>query len=712
MILIILFLATDTLKYDTGIPRGFYTVGEYKNDKLGVKFSLPYEPCKIIGVLLFADHPGGFMHASLCREVSGLPFTSQPLAELDTVYSNLKEWCFTPIETSISDTTVAIWFVLDIAGYPGIAGDTINPAGRAWYYSDNYNWYQADKYNWFIRLVVQDYKGYYEDFSTDIGGYRGDWVFINPEFIPYPKDNCIGTQIDSIYPNNARLTLISPWIKIKDYNFSNPTLFMRHFYETERGCDGGNVKISIDSINWQSITPFSGYDTIIPIDPPFGIIKEAAFTGNSSVWKDAYFTLQNWDSVIIKWHFISDGIGNNYPGWFIDEIGIIEKPFDDVGPFSINFQKIIPPETIVTPEVNIKNFGIYQEDNFTVECKAESAGVLVYQDEKTINSLGSDSIIKINFTPWQKTAKKGGVYKVQVYSKLITDGNRTNDTLTQNLLTFPLITSTSSGVTSTTPVIDGTIDSTEWKDATIIDGSDVIGIDTQDSINACNLYFMHTQSTLFIGIKAVIPQEIRIYMDDSKDTKWGTTDGWYLITPTIRKFYDYYSNVHSIPDSLIGIGNYGLEFAIPKGNNPYEITTGGSLGCFISVQNVNNNCIGWWPQSVPFTDKNNPVHYAKIDVPGLGTEETDKLKDYELTLLPNLIYASYLKIELSCPPNSAGAFKIYDLSGSLIKTFLFNAEHYPLISTYDISEVGAGVYFLVCEISNCPKITKKLVVIR
>lgn len=701
----------DTLRYDSGIPDGFYTVGEYKNDKLGINFLLPYAPCRVMGVQVFANHSGGFKHSSLCREINGLPFTTQPLTEIDTIYSASQKWKFTPIEINLSDP-ISLWFILDMEGYPGIGGDTSVPSGNSWYYSDTYSWRQTIKYNWFIRLLIEDYNGYYEDFIANAGSYIGDWKLINPLFIPFPRDNCWATQIDTIYPNNARLTLLSPWIKIKDYNLSNPTLFIRHFYNTEMECDGGNIKVSLDSLNWQLVTPFRGYDTTILMDPPSGPNREPVFSGNSVSWKNEYFSLPKWDSLKIRFYFISDGIGNNYPGWFIDEIGITEKPIDDVSPVSINFQTIILAESIIIPEVSIKNFGIYEENGFEVECKVDSSGTVIYQSELTISSISPDSVIKICF-PGMQTGRKGTNYKMQAYTKLGLDGNKLNDTLTEYLTAFSIDTLISSGITIDKPIIDGIIDTVEWEGATIVDASDIMGIDTKDSINTCNLYFMHNQTNLFIGVKTLQPKELKIYMDDCGDKKWGTNDGWYSICPEKNLFYDYYYSPYTIPDSLVSIGNYGIELCIPKGNKAYEITlTGEYLGCFIYVKNYTNNYSAWWPQSVPFNNYNNPTYYARIKVSGLGIENSKKDIKCGFSIFPNpFIFVKSINCKIFCPPNTPGILKFYDICGKMVKKSSFTAMLSPIVISQDISNLNSGIYFIVLEVPNYPRFIKKLEII-
>lgn len=709
MLLFILLLATDTLKYDNSQIDGFHIVGNYNNDKIAVKFSPLYAPSKITGILILTDHPGGFKHACLCYENNGLPYTAQPLTEIDTVYSSTGEWKFTPIETNISDT-IPVWFVLNIAGYPGIGGDTSSPTEKSYYYSNTQGWKQTNKYNWTIRLIVQNYNGYYEDFLSDSGGYQGNWAFVNPQFIPNQLNNCFGTQVNSLYPNNARLTLLSKWLKIKNYNFSNPTLVIRHFYNTEYLCDGGNIKISQDSINWQLVSPLSGYDASIIMDPPGGIIQEPVFTGNSQQWKNVYFALPQWDSVLIKYYFISDGIGNN-TGWFIDNVGIIEKPYNDISPVSINLQTIVPPNTQIIPVVNVKNYGIYEENNFLTKCIVESAGTIIYQDEKNLSLIKPDSIIQISFSP-VIIGEKGTNYKLQVYTELLSDGNKINDTLKQNFISFPIITSLTSGISVSPPTIDGIIDSTEWNNANVIDGSDISGIDTRDSINTCKLYFMNNTEALFIGIKSSQISKAGIYIDDNGNNKWGPNEGYYLFTQNINKFYDYYSNVYTVPDSLVTIGNEGLEFKLPKGNKPYELTmTNDSIGCFIYTQ-TNNNYTGWWHQLVPYTDYNNPVHYAKIKISRLGIEEKNLSANYLKLSTNSPVCARFINLQISCPKTGIrGKLEIYDLTGRTIQSSSFDITNTNFILTQDISKFKTGVYFVKLTTGTL-KETKKIILIK
>lgn len=706
-------LSLDTLKYDDGIPEGFYIVGEYKNDKFGVKFAPPYPHYRVIGVLVFADNTDGFKGASLCPD-SGLPDTANPWVELDSVYSDRNKWSFTPIEFEINPTCggAPIWFVMRVADYPGVGGDTTAPSGNSWYYSDSHGWNPVN-YNWLIRFVIQQEPGYYEDFVISPGGYTGNWEFGVPLLIPPPKDNCFGTILNDYYPNNTYLWLESPWIFVSSYGLSQPTLVFKHFYRTELKYDGGNIKISKNDINWQLITPLRGYD-VDTLSGAAGIDGEPGFSGNSGIWRNEYFFLPIWDSLKIRWCFGSDPAGTDH-GWFIDEVKVGERPPRDVSPIGINFRKIVPPETTIVPSTKVNNLGIYPEGIFQVKCRIESCGIYIYESTQPVFYIDPDSTVAVNFRPWN-TKKQGVVYTLEVYTDMPGDEQRFNDTIKTELLTFNLIDYITAGFTTIGPSIDGIIDTMEWEDATILDGSDVLGVDSIDQCGDCSLYFINSFSYLYIGVKADSINEIKIYLDESGDGMWNTdgNEGFYWLTPNSYKFQDmYYHLVYSLPDSLKSVGAQGAEIAIPRGYEPYEIMPTESLRCFIQV-NSHIGYVGWWPQYVRLGNYNNPSTYAKIKITGVGVGEKTKIKEQiaRIEVYPNPFTKKTVIIVQGLGDwKSDPIIQIYDLGGRLIRTLPIPNPHLPITRIcWDATTLPAGFYFLIYKSGNT-KITKKITLI-
>ncbi len=708
--LIILILSVDTLKYDNGTAEGFYMVGDYVNDKFAVKFEHPYKQYKVLGILVFANTSDGFIHASLCPDNDGLPDTINTWAETDSLYSSTKDWAFTPIEADISSTT-PIWVVLRMSTNPAIGGDTSNTNEHSWYYSNIMGWKQSE-HNWFIRLVVEWETGYCENFADSNGRYIGNWEFGVPTIVEPYRDNCFGTKLDSLYPHNSYLQLESPWISIKNYGFQNPVLCFKHSYNTQYETDGGNVKISQDLINWEIMTPLMGYDIVI-----FGdchIAGELGFSGNSGGWHKEYFPLPPWDSLKVRWCFGSDEAGNDF-GWFIDEVSIGESSsYNDVSLILTNFGKIISPETIVIPEIKVKNTGVYSTGIFSVECVIESSGTIIYQDNKPITSLIADSIKTINFKSWN-TGQKDAIYEIKAYSKF-NDDDPTNDTIKVTTLSFPLITEFTSGLTITTPSIDGIIDSIEWEDATLIDGSNILEFDSKNSPGSCNLYFMNSNSTLYIACKAKSISEMRLYIDDSGNKKWDKdgSEGFYRITSDKYGFQDmYYHLVHSLPDYLKSIGSDGVELAIPIGTEPYKIAPTCSLGCFIYAKS-SNTYVGWLPQAI--INYNNPINYIKIRLTGVGVEEEpnqESPKTFKLEASPNpFIKSSSISYQLST--KGKVSLRIYDIAGNLIYT-LVNEEkdigHYRVHWKPEKQKLKTGIYFVKFTVNDY-KETKKIILMQ
>jgi hypothetical protein len=99
-----------------------------------------------------------------------------------------------------------------------------------------------------------------------------------------------------------------------------------HFYDTESGYDGGNVKVSTDGgSTWQLVTPDDGYDDILGSSSYVAacVPGEEVFTGHASQFVYDCFDLSAYDgeNVMIGFFFGSDE-SVSYRGWYIDTIRI------------------------------------------------------------------------------------------------------------------------------------------------------------------------------------------------------------------------------------------------------------------------------------------------------------------------------------------------------------------------------------------------------
>jgi len=99
-------------------------------------------------------------------------------------------------------------------------------------------------------------------------------------------------------------------------------LSFQHYYDTESesyAYDGGNVQISIDDgETWEVIQPNGGY----PAQSVSGLDGEPGYHGQSDGWVQATFDLSNFsgEEVKLKWRFGSDGVIDNYEGWYYDDV--------------------------------------------------------------------------------------------------------------------------------------------------------------------------------------------------------------------------------------------------------------------------------------------------------------------------------------------------------------------------------------------------------
>lgn len=159
-----------------------------------------------------------------------------------------------------------------------------------------------------------------ESFEGDNGGWVGlmMWEWGTPsDYGPggaHWGERCWGTNLDGPYGNNANspLTTIS-------YDLSEATsaaFNFYHYYDTEEGNDGGNVKVSTDGgVTWALLSPQGGYPVA-----SMSWNQEAGYSGASEGWELAMFDLTEYlgEQVMFRFRFGSDGSGTG-PGWYIDD---------------------------------------------------------------------------------------------------------------------------------------------------------------------------------------------------------------------------------------------------------------------------------------------------------------------------------------------------------------------------------------------------------
>ena len=150
----------------------------------------------------------------------------------------------------------------------------------------------------------------------------GDWEWGVPESGPsdaYSGENLWATILDGDYSLGPLLSKLNvPPLGLG----GGARLTFWHWYSTESGFDGGNVKISVDDgNNWQIITPVDGYDGILSTSYENPIGGEEAFTGVSNGWIHEIFELSEFagESALVKFDFGSDNTVDDR-GWYIDYV--------------------------------------------------------------------------------------------------------------------------------------------------------------------------------------------------------------------------------------------------------------------------------------------------------------------------------------------------------------------------------------------------------
>ncbi|MEN6444569.1 MAG: C25 family cysteine peptidase [Candidatus Cloacimonas sp.] len=135
--------------------------------------------------------------------------------------------------------------------------------------------------------------------STVVGAHSGTKVW--------------GTRLESDYPANANYTLTTPSV----YIGTDFMLEFWHFYSTEAGYDGGNVKISTNNgSSWTLITPEGNYPT-----SNVSSLGTAGYAGNSGGWVLARFSLANYSNQTVQFRFTFNSDSSlTGPGWFIDDV--------------------------------------------------------------------------------------------------------------------------------------------------------------------------------------------------------------------------------------------------------------------------------------------------------------------------------------------------------------------------------------------------------
>jgi len=143
--------------------------------------------------------------------------------------------------------------------------------------------------------------------------------------------NLLATDLDAFYANCGERAIIGPY----DITESCWCMELCHYYDTESGFDGGNVKVSSDGgATWSLVYPARGYDVTAYSAPPC-VSLEPIFSGHAVATAGAFvrdcFDLSDYvgQSIMVAFDFGADG-SVFYPGWYIKWVKIGSDEFSPV----------------------------------------------------------------------------------------------------------------------------------------------------------------------------------------------------------------------------------------------------------------------------------------------------------------------------------------------------------------------------------------------
>ncbi len=112
-------------------------------------------------------------------------------------------------------------------------------------------------------------------------------------------------------------------------------------------------------------------------------------------------------------------------GCYLDDIKIGTPPVNDAGMLSIDVNEVVS-ELTFTPKVTVKNYGS-GVNSFNVTLNIGD----IYSSVKTINNLPGDSTTQVEF---DNINLDHGEYNISCYTQLVTDNNKSNDTLIKKIM--------------------------------------------------------------------------------------------------------------------------------------------------------------------------------------------------------------------------------------------------------------------------------------
>ncbi len=187
--------------------------------------------------------------------------------------------------------------------------------------------------NGFYRFYILNSLLYDFELDQSFTANNGDWQWGAPTVGPMQSHSGTriwGTNLTGNYNDATESMLDMPELDLTGKDSTQLTFW--HWYENEYSSDifwdGGNVKIAVDSGDFQVITPVDGYDGIVDDYNTF-LGGQPCFGGPATIgnfWHQETFDLSAYANqrVKIRFHFGSDQYTTT-SGWYIDDVEILFK---------------------------------------------------------------------------------------------------------------------------------------------------------------------------------------------------------------------------------------------------------------------------------------------------------------------------------------------------------------------------------------------------
>jgi hypothetical protein len=216
--------------------------------------------------------------------------------------------------------------------------------------------------------------------------------------------------------------LISPVMNFSD-TANNIILTLKQFYDDQP--DTKDTAFVLGSINggstWaDTVAIYQGADRGAASSPSYDTL-------NIFSWANLH------NNVVIGFKYV----GNNDGKWYVDSVRVerIDMFDSDVRTVSVDLPDTITIEGYAWPvSATVENAGFNTSTFGAILQIFDSTGTIVYSDTQAVNNLHSLTQKVVDFDPW--TAAEPNFHAIRCFTRLVSDMDRTNDTVYASTLTY------------------------------------------------------------------------------------------------------------------------------------------------------------------------------------------------------------------------------------------------------------------------------------